>query len=116
MGRAAAGRVPDPFKGERRRVNRAAVPSPLPNLGPACRSRSPCYAPGMHDERAQEALTRIEQALDRLERAATPSAEAAAAADELGRLRAAHAQLRERVRGAIGEIDGLLAGRSGTVG
>lgn len=67
----------------------------------------------MHDERALAAIERIERALGRIERAARQNPRAAEVENELSRLRAAHEQLRERVRGAIGEIDRLLATRGG---
>ena len=64
----------------------------------------------MADERALAAIRRIERALARIEAAASRPAEAPAAADseELERLREAHRLLRQRVTGAIGQIDQLL--------
>jgi hypothetical protein len=75
-------------------------------LGPA-----PCYAAvAMADPRALDAIRRIEQALARAESAAArprpaPSAEAP---ENYERLRQAHDSLRDRVAGAIGEIDRIL--------
>lgn len=71
---------------------------------------------GMGDARALEAIARIERALARLEAAAirpSPAAPAAAPepSDEFERLREAHDALRQRVAGAIGQIDELLEGR-----
>ena len=64
-------------------------------------------AASMHDQRAREALARIDRALSRLEKAsAGPSGDERA---ELDRLRAAHQLLRNRVESAIGEIDAMLA-------
>ena len=65
----------------------------------------------MADERALAAIRRIERALARIEAAAgRPSDAAPDAADseELERLREAHQLLRQRVTGAIGQIDQLL--------
>lgn len=62
----------------------------------------------MADQRAFAAIRRIERALARIETAASRPAPAAADSEELDRLRAAHQALRQRVTGAIGQIDGLL--------
>jgi|GEM_PF-3717702 len=55
-------------------------------------------------------MVRIERALDRIERAAGRHE---GAGGELARLRSAHHLLRDRVEGAIGEIDLLLNGTAG---
>lgn len=65
----------------------------------------------MADQRALEAIRRAEQALTRIESATSraPSPDPAFAdLDEFQRLRDAHDQLRERVAGAIDEIDRLI--------
>lgn len=62
-------------------------------------------ARGMRDERASDALTRIEQALARIEAAAEAMADSRVA---LIKLRSRHETLRERVEGVIGEIDRML--------
>ena len=67
-------------------------------------------AGAMADPRALDAIRRIEQALARAETAAarprlTPSAEPP---EDYYRLRQAHDSLRDRVAGAIGEIDRML--------
>ncbi len=64
----------------------------------------------MADPRAQVALRRIEQALARIERAAGEPRPAPAPEppEDYERLRQAHDALRERVAGAIGEIDRML--------
>ena len=63
----------------------------------------------MADQRALDALARIERALTRIEgastRARTGGAESSA---ELEKVREAHRALRSRVEGAIGELDRLL--------
>ena len=64
----------------------------------------------MADDRALEAIRRIERAFARIEALAsrpapTPSAEAP---EEYERLREAHDVLRSRVAGAIGQIDHML--------
>ena len=64
----------------------------------------------MADQRALDAISRIEQALARAENAAVrprpaPSAEPP---ENYERLRQAHDSLRDRVAGAIGEIDRIL--------
>ena len=64
----------------------------------------------MADQRALDAISRIEQALARAENAAArprpaPSAEPP---ENYERLRQAHDSLRDRVAGAIGEIDRIL--------
>jgi uncharacterized membrane protein YccC len=65
----------------------------------------------MADQRALDALQRIEQALARIEAAASrpaPVAPTAEPSDEFARLREAHDALRHRVAGAIGQIDRLV--------
>jgi hypothetical protein len=63
----------------------------------------------MPDERALAAIRRIEQALVRIEAAATrPKPAPAADSDDLSQLRDVHQALRDRVEGAIGQIDRLL--------
>jgi hypothetical protein len=67
----------------------------------------------MGDQRALDAIGRIERALARVEAAATRAqaaqrGDAAAGSQELERLRGAHSALRSRVEGAIGQIDRLL--------
>jgi hypothetical protein len=63
----------------------------------------------MADERATQALDRIERALARIERAATGLQSAPANDGELRRLRETHQALRGKVEGAISQIDRLLA-------
>jgi hypothetical protein len=60
------------------------------------------------DQRALAAIDRIERAIARIATAAAARPAAPAGDDELGRLREAHAALRGRVEGAIGQIDRLL--------
>jgi hypothetical protein len=64
----------------------------------------------MSDQRALDTLKRIEQALARVETAATnrPPPAAPAPDADVERLREAHEKLRQRVAGAIGEIDRLI--------
>ncbi len=66
----------------------------------------------MADQRALDAIARIERALARIEAAAAQARAAArsgtAGSEELERLRGAHLALRGRVEGAIGQIDRLL--------
>jgi hypothetical protein len=65
----------------------------------------------MADERALAAIRRIEQALARIEASATrpaPPPPPSADPEELERLREAHQALRQRVSGAISQIDQLL--------
>ncbi len=64
----------------------------------------------MADQRALDAISRIERALARIESAAARPASAAPAvdSDEFERLRSAHDTLRRTVAGAIGQIDHLL--------
>ena len=74
--------------------------------------RQRCYALAMADQRALDAISRIERALARIE-AAGARAQAAAKSQagngaELEQLRGAHQSLRMRVEGAIGQIDRLL--------
>lgn len=63
----------------------------------------------MGDQRALDAIGRIERALARIEASASrqPPAPGADGA-ELERLKGAHVALRGRVEGAIGQIDRLL--------
>jgi len=67
----------------------------------------------MPDERAIQAISRIERALSRIEAAASESAPVCANDDELLELRQRHQALRDRVQGAVSQIDQLLAGRGG---
>jgi hypothetical protein len=64
----------------------------------------------MGDQRALDAISRIERALARIEAAANrpPPPAAPDNSDELERLREAHAALRRSVAGAIGQIDHLI--------
>lgn len=67
----------------------------------------------MADERALQALGRIERALARVEAAAGALGQRrgdGADAEEFERLRQAHHALRDKVQGAIGRIDVLLDG------
>ena len=65
----------------------------------------------MADQRALDALSRIERALARIEAAATRPAPTPTLedSDDFRRLRDAHDSLRQRVAGAIGEIDRMIA-------
>lgn len=65
----------------------------------------------MADARALDALSRIERALARIEAAAARPAPAPSVEDseDYRRLQAAHDSLRDRVSGAIGEIDRMIA-------
>ncbi len=67
----------------------------------------------MGDQRALDAIARIERALARIETAATrpPSPAPLAHDEDYERLREAHATLRRSVAGAIGQIDHLIEGR-----
>lgn len=66
----------------------------------------------MADQRALDAIGRIERALGRIEAASTRALSAqksdAGGSEELERLKGAHAALRSRVEGAVGQIDRLL--------
>jgi hypothetical protein len=64
----------------------------------------------MGDQRALDAVSRIERALARIETAVRRQAPAGNGGDsaELDQLRSAHQALRSRVEGAIGQIDRLL--------
>jgi hypothetical protein len=63
----------------------------------------------MQDQRALDAIARIERALQRIEAASADSGVGHQQEEELARLRSAHFLLRERVESAIGEIDRMLA-------
>ncbi len=67
----------------------------------------------MGDQRALDAIARIERALARIEIAATRPVPAAAPTpdEDHERLREAHATLRRAVAGAIGQVDHLIEGR-----
>lgn len=64
----------------------------------------------MGDQRALDAVSRIERALARIESAVRRQPHAGDGVDsaELDHLRGAHQALRARVEGAIGQIDVLL--------
>ena len=66
----------------------------------------------MADQRALDAISRIERALARIEaagvRAQAAARESADGSAELERMRGAHRALRTRAEGAIGQIDRLL--------
>ena len=64
----------------------------------------------MSDDRAMQAIARIERALARIEAAATKVPEPAPRDEsELRELREVHHALRGKVEGAISQIDRLLA-------
>ena len=65
----------------------------------------------MSDDRAIEALERIERALARVEAAASKPPERPKDDEELLRLREVHQSLRGKVEGAISEIDRMIAAR-----
>ena len=69
----------------------------------------------MGDQRALDAIGRIERALARIEASARRPQRAGNGADptELEQLREAHLALRGRVEGAIGQIDRLLGSGGG---
>lgn len=68
----------------------------------------------MADDRAMEAIGRIERALARIEAAAAKQPEPAPRDDtELRQLREVHQALRGKVEGAISQIDRLLAAGEG---
>lgn len=62
----------------------------------------------MGDVRAFDAIARIERALARIEASSRKHAASSSDPAELTDLRHAHAALRARVEGAIGQIDRLL--------
>ncbi|HEY5713711.1 MAG TPA: hypothetical protein VIT38_17585 [Allosphingosinicella sp.] len=62
----------------------------------------------MADQRALDAISRIERALARIEAAGARAQTSAGNGAELEQLRGAHQSLRMRVEGAIGQIDRLL--------
>lgn len=64
--------------------------------------------PTPHEQRAEAAIARIDAALRRIETALAAEPAPAPEAEELKKLRAAHALLRRRVENAIGEIDSLI--------
>jgi hypothetical protein len=67
----------------------------------------------MRDERTLAALERIDRALARIEAAAAKPAPGAANDEELESLHRRHSTLRQRVEGAIREIDLLLEPEKG---
>ncbi|WP_129792742.1 hypothetical protein [Sphingosinicella sp. CPCC 101087] len=67
----------------------------------------------MADPRALQALRRIERACARIEAATARPRPASAPLAELERLREAHERLRQRVSGAVEQIDELLAAGNG---
>lgn len=68
----------------------------------------------MADERAMTAIERIERALGRIEAASQAAAQGARSdGGELIELRQTHQALRNKVEGAIGQIDRLLASHGG---
>jgi hypothetical protein len=63
----------------------------------------------MADQRALDAIARIERALGRIEAASSSArSNGADSSAELARVRDAHQKLRSRVEGAIGQLDRLL--------
>jgi hypothetical protein len=63
----------------------------------------------MADQRALDAIARIERALGRIEAASSQARSGnAESSAELTRVRDAHQRLRSRVEGAIGQLDRLL--------
>jgi uncharacterized coiled-coil DUF342 family protein len=66
----------------------------------------------MPDEPAILAISRIERALARIEAASSRTLRGNGGSEELEQLRTKHQALRERVQGAISQIDQLLATKS----
>ena len=62
----------------------------------------------MADQRALDAVARIERALARIEAAATRAAPPAGS-EEHERLNAAHERMKSRVTGALAQLDDLIA-------
>jgi hypothetical protein len=62
----------------------------------------------MGDQRALDAIGRIERALARIAAASTPLNPFQTTSEDLAQLRDAHQTLRSRVEGAIGQLDQLL--------
>jgi len=67
----------------------------------------------MADERALAAIRRIEQALGRIEAISSKPKPPTADPEELRQLRDVHQALRNKVEGAIGQIDRLLETEAG---
>ena len=65
----------------------------------------------MSDDRAIQAVERIERALARIEAAASRPPERPEDDEELRRLREVHHSLRGKVEGAIVELDRMIAAR-----
>ena len=65
----------------------------------------------MHDRRAHDAIARIERALARVEQGVDDQESGNPA--ELERLRRANERLRQRVEGAVSEIDRILDAEGG---
>jgi len=71
--------------------------------------RQSCYAFVMADQRALDAIARIEKALARIDSATAGGRDGGDdSAAELEQVRDAHRRLRSRVEGAIGQLDRLL--------
>ncbi len=62
----------------------------------------------MADPRALDAISRIERALARIETAAQRPAPSATESQDYLMLRDSHDRLRERVSGALAQLDGLI--------
>ena len=74
----------------------------------ACRAPLSCYRHGVADQRALEAVARIERALARIERIASrpPPPDMSAEHDAL---RDSHDRMKSRVTGALAQLDALIA-------
>ena len=67
----------------------------------------------MNGDRTSQALARIDAALARLEAAAQGLGAQRQAADELARLQARHAKLRDAVSDGLAQLDQLIEGSAG---
>ena len=104
VGRRAGGRVPASLSGK------VAASTGARRALAALRNNA--MASAMQDQRALNALARIERAVARIEGAAAARGKVdLAGRDELEALRTAHGRLRGRVERAIAELDALIAER-----
>jgi hypothetical protein len=68
----------------------------------------------MGDQRALDAIGRIERALARIEAASSSPNPFQTTSEDLAQLRDTHQALRSRVEGAIGQLDQLLESGGGS--
>jgi hypothetical protein len=98
------------FLYRRRRARQPRAWFDVPSAAPSHLAARASHAivGGMADQRALDAISRIDRALARIERSASRPRPDPIDGEEVERLRAAHESLRRKVAGAIGQLDLII--------